>query len=67
MYLAWFDANPKKPIAQKIAEAHQRFVEKFNRQPLVCLINPRRYGRRESHRVAPIAIHRSQLLLDRHR
>lgn len=40
MYLAWFDANPKKPTAQKIAEAHQRYVEKFGRQPLVCLVNP---------------------------
>jgi hypothetical protein len=40
MYLAWFDANPKKPVAQKIAEAHQRYVEKFGRKPLVCLVNP---------------------------
>ena len=40
MYLAWFDANPKKPTTQKIAEAHERYVEKFGRQPLVCLVNP---------------------------
>ena len=40
MYLAWFDANPKKPIAQKIAEAHERYVEKFGRKPRVCLVNP---------------------------
>jgi hypothetical protein len=40
MYLAWFDANPKKPVAQKIAEAHERYVEKFGRKPLVCLVNP---------------------------
>ena len=40
MYLAWFDANPKKPTAQKIAEAHQRYVEKFGRKPRVCLVNP---------------------------
>lgn len=40
MYLAWFDANPKKSAATKIAEAHRRYVEKFARQPLVCLVNP---------------------------
>lgn len=40
MYLAWFDANPKKPTTQKIAEAHERYVEKFGRKPLVCLVNP---------------------------
>ncbi len=40
MYLAWFDADRKKPVAQKIAEAHQRYVAKFGRQPRVCLVNP---------------------------
>ncbi len=40
MYLAWFDADRKKPVAQKIAEAHERYVTKFGRQPLVCLVNP---------------------------
>ena len=40
MYLAWFDANPKKPVTQKIAEARERYVEKFGRQPRVCLVNP---------------------------
>ena len=40
MYLAWFDADRKKPTLQKIAEAHQRYVAKFGRQPLVCLVNP---------------------------
>ncbi len=40
MFLAWFDADRKKPVATKIAEAHARYVEKFGKQPLVCLINP---------------------------
>jgi septum formation inhibitor MinC len=40
MYLAWFDADRKKPVATKIAEAHERYVAKFGRQPLVCLVNP---------------------------
>jgi hypothetical protein len=40
MYLAWFDADRKKPVAQKIAEAHERYLFKFGRAPLVCLVNP---------------------------
>lgn len=40
MYLAWFDADRKKPVATKIAEAHERYVAKFGREPLVCLVNP---------------------------
>lgn len=40
MYLAWFDADRKKPIAQKIAEAHARYVAKFGQQPQICLVNP---------------------------
>ena len=40
MYLAWFDADRKKPVGTKIAEAHERYVAKFGRQPLVCLVNP---------------------------
>lgn len=40
MYLAWFDADRKKPTVQKIAEAHERYVAKFGRQPIVCLVNP---------------------------
>ena len=40
MYLAWFDGDRKKPVAQKIAEAHARYVAKFGRQPRVCLVNP---------------------------
>ena len=40
MYLAWYDADRKKPTVQKIAEAHQRYVAKFGRQPLICLVNP---------------------------
>ena len=40
MYLAWFDADRKKPVAEKIAEARERYVEKFGAEPVVCLVNP---------------------------
>src|SRR5947209_6259982 len=40
MYLAWFDADRKKPVAEKIEEARERYVEKFGAEPVVCLVNP---------------------------
>ena len=40
MYLAWFDADRKKSVAEKIAEARERYVEKFGAEPVVCLVNP---------------------------
>jgi hypothetical protein len=40
MYLAWFDADKKKPAAEKLAEACRRYREKFGHEPRVCLVNP---------------------------
>lgn len=40
MYLAWFDADRKKPVDQKIAEARERYRAKFGHEPAVCLVNP---------------------------
>ncbi len=38
--LLWYDADPKKPIWDKIEEAAQRYYEKFGVQPNTCFINP---------------------------
>ena len=40
MYLAWYDADRKKPLVQKIADARARYVQKFNAEPVVVLVNP---------------------------
>ena len=40
MYLAWFDADRKKPVTEKIAEARERYLAKFGAEPAVCLVNP---------------------------
>ncbi len=32
-YLAWQDVDPKKPDDRKVAEATQRYVEKFGAEP----------------------------------
>ncbi len=38
--LLWYDADPKKPIEAKIAEAAQRYYEKFGVRPNTCFVNP---------------------------
>ena len=40
MYLAWFDADRKKSVSEKIAEARERYIAKFGSEPAVCLVNP---------------------------
>ena len=40
MYLAWFDADRKKPVTEKVAEARERYLAKFGAEPAVCLVNP---------------------------
>lgn len=39
MYLAWFDPDRKKPVQQKIADARERYREKFGQEPAICLVN----------------------------
>jgi len=37
MFLGWYDPDRKKPARQKLAEAVQRYSEKFGRAPQMCL------------------------------
>jgi hypothetical protein len=40
MFLGWYDPDKKKPARQKLAEAVERYVEKFGHPPAACLTNP---------------------------
>jgi hypothetical protein len=40
MFLGWYDPDKKKPAPQKLAEAIERYVEKFGHAPAACLTNP---------------------------
>lgn len=40
MFLGWYDPDRKKPARQKLAEAVERYVEKFGAAPALCLTNP---------------------------
>ena len=38
--LLWFDADPKRALNDKIAQAADRYRHKFGRKPNLCYINP---------------------------
>jgi hypothetical protein len=37
--LLWFDANPKRDLAQKVARAAERYRFKFGRRPNLCYVH----------------------------
>jgi hypothetical protein len=37
MFLGWYDPDKKRPAVEKLAEAVERYVEKFGSEPMVCL------------------------------
>lgn len=37
MFLGWYDPDRKKPAQQKVAEAIERYVEKFGSEPELVL------------------------------
>ena len=39
MFLGWYDPDKKCPARIKLAEAMERYVEKFGANPEVCLTN----------------------------
>lgn len=40
MFLGWYDPDKKKPARLKVAEAIERYVEKFGVAPSSCLTHP---------------------------
>jgi hypothetical protein len=38
--LLWYDADPKKTLEDKIAEAAQRYFQKFGVRPNACYVHP---------------------------
>jgi hypothetical protein len=37
MFLGWYDPDKKRPVPDKLAEAVERYVEKFGSDPEICL------------------------------
>jgi len=42
--LLWFDADPKRDLAEKVARAVDRYRFKFGRRPNLCYVNPSTLG-----------------------
>src|SRR5215472_10371960 len=40
MGLLWFDDNPKRPLAEKLDEAVERYQERFDVRPTLAHMNP---------------------------
>lgn len=40
VFLGWYDPDKKRKAAVKLADACDRFAEKFDRQPNICLVGP---------------------------
>jgi hypothetical protein len=40
MGLLWFDDNPKRPLAEKLDEAAERYQERFDKWPTLVHLNP---------------------------
>ena len=40
MFLGWYDPDRKKPARAKLADAIERYEEKFGRVPRFCLTSP---------------------------
>jgi hypothetical protein len=38
--LLWFDADPKRTLTEKVAQAADRYHYKFGRRPNLCYVNP---------------------------
>jgi hypothetical protein len=37
MFLGWYDPDKRFPAERKLAEAIERYVEKFGEEPAICL------------------------------
>ena len=37
MFLGWYDPDKKRPATEKLAEAVERYAEKFGSEPEICL------------------------------
>jgi hypothetical protein len=38
--LLWFDNDPRRSLEEKIAQAAERYTQKFGKQPNTCYVNP---------------------------
>jgi hypothetical protein len=70
--LLWFDGDPNRPLAVKIAEATDRYTQRFGVAPNLCLVHPDQLpaasqkGTRTAEMPADIRIKASKTVLLHH-
>ena len=50
--LLWFDNDPKRSLEDKIAQAAERYSQKFGQQPNTCYVNPQMVAGPENGKIA---------------
>ena len=45
--LLWFDNDPKRSLEEKIAQAAERYYQKFGHRPNTCFVNPQMFPGQE--------------------
>ncbi len=70
--LLWFDGDPDRPLAAKIAEATERYRQRFGAIPNLCLVHPDELpaaserGQQTTETPAGIRIKASKTILPHH-
>lgn len=44
MFLIWYDNDRKRKLAEKVAQAAERYIERFGAAPEIVLLNPTQAG-----------------------
>ena len=42
--LLWYDGDPKRPLADKVGQAAERYRQKYGRWPNTCYVHPQVVG-----------------------
>jgi hypothetical protein len=64
MFLVWYDNDRKRKLEEKVAQAAERYTERFGVAPAIVLLNPAQAG--EAEVVAGIPVRATSLVLPNH-
>jgi hypothetical protein len=64
MFLVWYDNDRKRKLEEKVAQAAERYTERFGAAPQIVLLNPAQAGEIET--VAGIPVRTTSLVLPNH-
>lgn len=65
MFLVWYDSDRKRKLEEKVAQAAERYTERFGAAPEIVLLNPTQAGE-EVAAIAGIPVRATSLVLPNH-